>query len=51
MMFDDIVRDFIQKASVRTKEAAGSLKVNTDDWQRIIVSNVLGGHSLQLRKS
>lgn len=34
-----------------TKEAVGPSNVNADDWQNIIGSNLLGDHSLVLRKS
>ena len=34
-----------------TKEAVGPSNVNADDWQKIIGSNLLGDHSLVLRKS
>ena len=51
IVFDEISEDLIQKTGIRTKGAAGSSKFDTDDWRRILGSNVFGNHSIELRRS
>ena len=41
----------IQKTAIRTKGVAGLSKFDADNWRRILGSNVLGNHSLELQRS
>ena len=47
----DIMENFIQKASLRRKRAAGKIKFDANEWWRIIASNVFGDLNLELPKS
>ena len=48
---EDITKEFIQKASIKTKGATGPLEFDADAWWRIIGSKVFGDNSLGVRKS
>ena len=51
IVFDEITEDLIQRTAIRTKAVAGLSKFDADNWRRILGSNVLGNHSLELQRS
>ena len=51
IVFDEITKDLIQRATIRIKGATDLSKFDNDNWQRILGSTVFGNHSSELRKS
>ena len=50
VIYDDITEDTIRTAALRTNGAAGVSCLDSDEWRKIIGSNIYGNAAVDLRK-
>ena len=51
IVYDDIDKELIKKAAIRTKRGSGQSGLDTDGWRKIIVSSYFGTATSDLRKA
>ena len=51
VIYDNITEDIIRTAALRTNGAAGVSCLDSDEWRKIIGSNIYGNAAVDLRKS